>query len=141
MARSIAITGGTGLIGGKVIDALLARGDRVVALVRGAPRRGLPAGIEQREWSALDPAADLHDVDAVVHLAGAPLAAGRWTPARKHAIEESRLLGTRSIVAGIRTAGGRVRVLVSASGIDFHGDTGDRPIDETAPAEIGRAHV
>lgn len=130
MSSTIAVTGATGLIGRRLVDRLLARGDRVVALVRGAGRRRLPAAVEQREWSAESAAADLRGCDAVVHLAGAPVAKGRWTAARKRAIEESRILGTRSVVAGIRAASG-VRTLVSASGIDIHGDTGPRPIDET----------
>ncbi len=137
MARTIAVTGGTGLIGRKVIDALLARGDAVVALVRGAPRLDLPRDVEQREWSAHDAAADLRDTHAVVHLAGAPIASGRWTAARKKLIEQSRVLGTRSIVEGLRTCDGSVRVLVSASGIDIHGDTGERVIDERTEPGTG----
>lgn len=144
MSRTIAVTGATGLIGAALIDALLERGDRVVALVRHPPRRELPAAVEQRAWTTKTPAADLRGVDGVVHLAGAPVAAGRWTPERKRAIEESRVEGTRSVVEGIRKEAGTVKVLVSASGIDIHGDTGDEPIDESSPigtgflAEVGR---
>ena len=137
MPRTIAVTGGTGLIGRKVIDALLARGDAVVALARSTPRVDLPGAVEQREWSAREPAADLADVEAVVHLAGEPIAGGRWTEARKRSILESRVLGTRSIVEGIREAGASVRVLVSASGIDIHPDMGDAPIDERSPVGGG----
>jgi len=137
MPRTVAVTGATGLIGSKVTAALLDRGDAVVALVRGPPRPDLPGAVEQRAWSASDPAADLADVDAVVHLAGEPIAAGRWTAARKRAIADSRIHGTRSIVEGIRAAGGRVRVLVSASGIDIHPDPGDAPVDERSPTGGG----
>lgn len=131
MARTVAVTGATGLIGKKLVAALLARGDSVVALVRGPPRPDLPGGVEQRAWSADDATADLHGVDAVVHLAGAPIAAGRWTAARKRAVEQSRLRGTRSVVEGIRAAQGGVRVFVSSSAIDVYGDDGDAPIDES----------
>lgn len=136
MARRIAVSGATGLIGGAVIRALRERGDEVVALVRSPPRRGFDPSITQRAWDATAPAADLEGVDAVVHLAGAPVAEGRWTPARKRAIELSRILGTRSIVEGIR-ASGSVKTLVSGSGIDLHGDTGARIIDESAPPGEG----
>lgn len=137
MARTVAVTGATGLVGRRLVDALRARGDAVVALVRGAPRREVPPGVEQRAWAAGDPSADLRGVDAVVNLAGAPLAGGRWTPARKQELERSRILGTRAVVEGIRAAGGSVRVLVSASGVDFFGDTGDRRIDESTGPGTG----
>lgn len=133
---TIAVTGATGSIGRRLIPALLERGDRVVALVRSPPREGLPAEVEQRAWEATYKTADLAGVDAVVHLAGAPVANRRWTEARKRYIELSRLLGTRSVVSGIREFPG-VRVLVSASGIDYHGDTGDVPISEQSPAGRG----
>lgn len=136
MTRTVAVTGATGLIGRKLVDALLASGDRVVALVRSPPRRGFSPAVEQRAWTDRDPAADLRGVDAVVHLAGAPVAGGRWTGERKKEIKDSRILGTRSVVEGIRNAGS-VRVLVSASGIDIHGDTGDAPIDENAAPGTG----
>src|SRR5690606_38775380 len=67
---------------------------------------------------------------------GAPVAGGRWTPARKRELELSRILGTRSVVAGIREHG-PIQTLVSASGIDYHGDTGDQPVDESAPPGEG----
>jgi uncharacterized protein (TIGR01777 family) len=133
---TVAVTGATGSIGRRVIAALLERGDRVVALVRSPPREGLPPEVEQRAWDATFKAARLEGVDAIVHLAGAPVANRRWTDARKRYIELSRILGTRSIVAGMREFPG-VRVLVSASGIDYHGDTGDAPVTEESPAGKG----
>lgn len=136
MSRTVAVTGATGLIGRALIDALLERGDSVVALVRHPPRN-LPNEVEQRDWSTSTPVAPLSGVDAVVHLAGSPVAEGRWTKERKRTIETSRVEGTRSIVAGIEATGGRVEVLVSASGIDIHGDTGDAPIDENAEPGTG----
>src|SRR5262245_55075701 len=143
MQRTIAVTGATGLVGRHLVDALVARGDRVIALVRNPPRKDLPAAVEQRAWDDSVPAADLRDADAVVSLAGAPVAQGRWTAARKREIEQSRVRGTRSVVEGIRAAGDRVKVLVSASGIDVCGDTGDREIADAEPpgegflAEVG----
>jgi uncharacterized protein (TIGR01777 family) len=131
-ARTVAVTGATGLIGRHLIDALLARGDRPVALARRAT--GLPAGVEVRPWSAATPAAPLDGCDAVVHLAGAPVGR-RWTPAARRAIEESRIAGTASVVEGLRRAG--VRTLVSGSGIDASGDTGEAEVDESAPFGAG----
>lgn len=136
MSRTVAITGATGLIGRAVAQALLERGDRVIALVR-RPPRNLPDSIEQRSWLASTPVANLRDADAVVHLAGVPIAEGRWTAERKRIIVDSRVRGTRSIVEGIRAAAPGVKVLVSASGIDLHGDTGPAKIDESTPPGTG----
>lgn len=136
MSSVIAITGATGAIGRALIPSLLDRGDRVIALVRSAPRRRLPQEVEQREWDATSKVAPLEGAEAVVHLAGSPVAAKRWSPARKRQLELSRILGTRSVVNGIRETSG-VRVLVSASGIDYHGDTGDAVVEEDAPAGEG----
>lgn len=132
----VAVTGGTGLVGRALLRALVEEGIRPVALVRSPPRRSIDPSIEQRAWDATSRVAPLAGVDAVVHLAGAPVAAGRWTAARKRELELSRILGTRSIVAGIREHG-PVATLVSASGIDFHGDTGDAPVDESSPPGRG----
>ncbi|AKU91430.1 TIGR01777 family oxidoreductase [Vulgatibacter incomptus] len=137
MARTIAITGATGLIGGAVARALVDRGDRVIALVRRPPRPELPPSVEQRAWTASDPVAPLQGAEAVVNLVGASVAAGRWTEARKRRIVESRIAGTRSVVEGIRAEGGAVRVLVSASAIGFYGDTGVVEIDEDSPPGSG----
>ena len=128
-SRTVAVTGATGLIGRALIAALLERGDRVVALVRSPPRKELPERVEQRAWDAAFKVADLHGVDAVVHLAGSPVATRRWSAARKRQLEFSRVLGTRAVVRGIREYPG-VRVLVSASGIDYYGDTGDEEVTE-----------
>lgn len=133
---TVAVTGATGSIGRRVVAALLERGDRVVALVRSPPRESLPAEVEQRAWDATFKTAGLEGVDAVVHLAGAPVANRRWTEARKRQIELSRILGTRSVVSGMRESAG-VRVLVSASGIDYHGDTGDALVTEESPPGKG----
>ncbi len=136
MPRTVAVTGATGLLGTALVPALLARGDRVIALVRDPSRA--PAGAEARRWDASDRSAPLAGADAVVHLAGVPVAEGRWTASRKRLIEESRVAGTRSVVEGLREAG--VKLLVSASGVDAYGDTGDAEVDEgtaRAPASAG----
>lgn len=127
---AVAITGATGMIGRRLVPALLARGDRVIALVRRTAN--LPAGVEQRRWDTSDERAPLQGAEVVVHLAGAPLDV-RWTEENKRRIRDSRVQGTRSVVNGLAGA----RVLVSASAIDLHGDTGESVIDESAPAGRG----
>jgi uncharacterized protein (TIGR01777 family) len=76
--------------------------------------------------------------DAVVHLAGEDIAAGRWTPGRKHAIRESRIRGTRLLCETLATLTHRPRVLITASGIGYYGNHGpDDRVDETSPRGTG----
>lgn len=78
------------------------------------------------------PADALAGRDGVVHLAGEPVAQ-RWTPEARRRIRDSRELGTRNLVAGLRAADPRPGVLVSASGIGWYGDRGDDVVDEDDP--------
>src|SRR5436309_14553414 len=106
MAR-IAIAGATGTIGRALVRALVDRGDTVVALSRD-PQRGretLGPDVEMAGWPepkrGSPPRDALSGADAVVNLLGEPVAQ-RWTEAAKREIRESRVLGTRSLVDGIR---------------------------------------
>jgi len=137
----VMITGATGTIGLALADALHARGDQVVALSRD-PERGqrvLGNGAEVHAWPepTLEPppAEALADVDAVVHLLGEPVAQ-RWTEEAKRNIRDSRVLGTRSLVAGLKALGDGVgpRALVSQSATGYYGPRGDAPLDEQASA-------
>jgi uncharacterized protein len=136
----VVITGATGTIGRAVAAALLARGDEVVALTRDAGRAAgrLPEGTQAREWrdpqAAPPPADALAGADAVVHLLGEPIDQ-RWTADAKRRIRDSRVLGTRSVVAGVRALGDgeRPRTLVSQSASGFYGARAAAPVDEQAP--------
>jgi uncharacterized protein (TIGR01777 family) len=126
------MTGATGLIGGHLARALIDRGDQVVALVRRG--RSDIAGAEDVPWDPASgpvPAGALDGVDAVVNLAGAPLAGKRWTAERKRVIRESRTLTTRHVVDAL-AADGAPRVLVNASAVGFYGNA-EEPVDEAAP--------
>ena len=111
----ILLTGATGLIGRELGKALLARGDSLVCLVRdvSAARRRLPFPAECHAWDHTTrvPADALREVDAVVNLAGEPVADTRWTAAKKALIRDSRVHGTRQLVQAVRDARrGRRRV-------------------------------
>lgn len=83
----------------------------------------------------------LGGADAVVHLAGAPIGV-RWTAARKRAIRESRVAGTRRVVQAIARAAPRPRVLICASAVGFYGDRGDDVLtEESLPGEDFLARV
>jgi uncharacterized protein len=114
----VAVTGASGLIGTRLGAALRARGDDVTPLKL---RDGPPS-----------PAA-LAGHDAVVHLAGEPVAQ-RWTGAARERIRNSRVEGTRGLVAAIAAADPRPRVLVTASGVGYYGAHGDERLDEDAAA-------
>jgi hypothetical protein len=135
----VVVTGATGLIGSSLVRELQARGDEVVVLTRNPERaaQSLP-GVDARRWadptSEPAPADALAGADAVVHLAGEPIAQ-RWTDDARTRIRYSRELGTRNLVAGLRAVeeGARPRVLVSQSAIGWYGARGDEPVDDSAP--------
>ena len=129
----LAVTGSTGLIGRALMERLGADGHRTVRLLRsaGAPDPGGTAV----HW---DPAADqidgqaLEGLDAVVHLAGEPIAARRWSPAQKRRIADSRTRGTALLAGALARLDAPPSVLVSASAIGYYGDRGDERLDESS---------
>ena len=133
----VAVTGATGTIGRAVVNALLDRGDEVAALSRDADRATSVLGDEVDAFTWTDPksepapAAALADCNAVVHLLGEPVSQ-RWTDEAKREIRDSRVLGTRNLVAGLE--GSAVRTLVSQSATGWYGARGDEPVDESEPA-------
>ncbi|MEU0373477.1 TIGR01777 family oxidoreductase [Streptomyces sp. NPDC006283] len=136
MQRSrIAVTGASGLIGKALVHSLRADGHEVVRLVRRPPRAG-----DEVEW---DPQRQYVDVaglvgcEAVVHLAGAGVGDHRWTDAYRKEIRDSRVLGTAAIAEAVASLDVPPRVLVSGSAVGYYGDTGDRPVDESAPPGDG----
>jgi uncharacterized protein (TIGR01777 family) len=130
----IVMGGATGLIGTALAASLRQDGHDVIRLVRRAP-----AGRGQVQWDpgrTLDPAV-LSGSDAVVNLSGAPIAGGWWTQSRKRLLHDSRVSATTTLVAAITAAEAPPPVLLSGSAIGWYGDTGDRAVDETAPAGRG----
>jgi len=145
-SRRVTLTGATGLIGPRVIDALQAGGAEVSVLSRDASRaserlaRAGLAPVQAFDWDALRepaPAQALQGRDAVVHLAGENIAQ-RWSESAKLAIRDSRVTGTRNLLAGLEAVGDaqaeqRPRTLVSSSGVGYYGAHGEEPLDEEAP--------
>jgi uncharacterized protein len=133
----IAITAATGLIGSALARSLAADGTDVLRLVRREP-----AGPAEIRWdpaagdAGLSPTA-LSGLDAVIHLSGAPVAGGRWTTARKRELRTSRIGSTTALVRAMLAAPQPPPALLAASAVGWYGDTGDREVDETAPAGQG----
>jgi uncharacterized protein (TIGR01777 family) len=79
----------------------------------------------------LDPAAT--GVDAVIHLAGASIADGRWTASRKRLLRDSRIVATRKLVDALGQLPKPPRILIAASAIGVYGDRGDEELTESSP--------
>jgi uncharacterized protein (TIGR01777 family) len=120
----VVVTGATGFLGRALVPALVAAGHRVCVLTRSAAHAvGLGAQhvveIELEDVASLTPV--LADHDAIVHLAGEPIAGRRWTARTKQIIRDSRVESTRALVEAITASAPRPTVLVHASGIDYYG--------------------
>ncbi len=135
----VLISGSTGLIGKALGRRLMAEGHRVVRLVRDgrlpAPN-GAPLGTTVR-WDPINEridASQLEGLDAVVHLAGEPVASGRWTDRKKQRILQSRVAGTELLCQALADLQHPPKVLLSASAIGQYGDRGDEWLGEDSLA-------
>jgi uncharacterized protein (TIGR01777 family) len=133
------VTGASGLLGRLVVDRLITRGDEVLALSRRplAEAGGGPRWVGGDVTTAGAWQARLDGADAVVHLAGEPLAARRWSAAQKARLEQSRVAGTARVVEGLAAASRRPSVLVAASAVGFYGARGEEELDERSPPGSG----
>ena len=137
----VIVTGATGLIGRRLCAVLQGSGHRVTALSRDAERarRVLPQGVSCLTWgghgsgSADDWEAAVAAADAVVHLAGEPVAGRRWSKDFKETFKASRVQTTRDLVRVIRQDASRPRAFVCASAVGYYGDRGDETLDERSP--------
>ena len=132
----VAVSGTRGLIGAEVVSALSAAGIEVVRLVRRDPAPG-EAAVRWDPGKGIADPAGLGGLTAVVHLAGENIAAGRWNAARKAAIRESRVEGTRRLCDALADLPEPPKTLVCASAIGYYGDRGDDVLTEESPAGTG----
>jgi uncharacterized protein (TIGR01777 family) len=128
----VVVAGGSGLVGRALVDALRARGDAVCVLTRGG--RAWRPDVTAVRWldGGSDWQASLAGADAVVNLAGEPVAGGRWTAARKRRIMESRVATTRLLVEALGRQRPRPARLVNASAVGVYGTRGDEELTEDA---------
>jgi uncharacterized protein len=141
----VTVTGATGLLGGPLTAALRRRGWEVTVLTRDPERARERLGdVEAVRWDPLGgpaPSEALAGRDAVVNMAGEPIAQ-RWSVSAKRDISDSRVVGTRNLVAGLRSLAERPRTLISSSAVGYYGRRGEEPIDEDAsPGEDFLAQV
>lgn len=133
----VAITGATGFVGSRLVEQLQAQGHQPLIFTRNreAALRKFPSleivaytPTESGDWQKA-----IAGCDAVVHLAGEPIAENRWTPQHKQEILNSRKLGTQKIVEAIAQANPKPKVLVNASAIGYYGTNETATFDETSP--------
>src|SRR5581483_2890229 len=136
----ILITGATGLIGRQLCQSLLSDGHMVIGLSRTPEKaRDLPV-TEMHRWDAMSGPPDarsLDGADAVIHLAGEPIAARRWSDEQKQRVRDSRVVSTRNLVDGVLAMTPRPAAFLSSSAVGFYGDRGDQLLDEQSPAGRG----
>lgn len=128
------VTGATGFVG----DRLLAHLQEPVVLSRDgtkAEKELAKFGVKAFSWNPTiepAPAEAFTGIDTVFHLAGESVASGRWTSAKKVRMRESRIAGTRNLVATLAALKVKPKVLVSASAVGYYGDRGEEVLDESA---------
>jgi uncharacterized protein len=134
----IAIAGATGFVGSRLVEQLQAQGHQIVILTRSPQQASNRFGtaeivgynpLTSGEWQS-----SIDGCDAVINLAGEPIAEKRWTPAQKRVMLESRQIGTEKIVEAIEKATNKPPVLINASAIGYYGTSETSKFDETSPA-------
>src|ERR1044072_2550704 len=129
----ITLTGGSGFIGRRLLKTLSGNGHAIHILSRHAGTN-LPPGVKLSVWNATKgepPAEALEGADAIINLAGEPVAQ-RWTAEARQKIHDSRVQGTSHLIHALSTISQRPSVLVSASAIGIYGSRGDETLTESS---------
>lgn len=138
----VIITGGTGLIGSALAKNLAADDHEVIVLSRNPAKHTFPIGVRGEKWDSKTAEGWGHladGADAIVNLAGAPIAGSgllpsRWTEERKRRIRQSRLDAGTAVSQAVAAAENKPKQLIQSSGIDYYGDIhSDQIITESSP--------
>jgi len=137
MAR-VLVSGVSGPIGAALLPSLKSSGALVARLVRAGSTLGPAGGDERIPWDPAQPISPdaVSGFDAVIHLAGESIV-GRWSPAKKTKIRDSRVVGTRNLAHALAQAKDKPRVFVCSSAIGYYGDRGDEVLREESAAGTG----
>jgi uncharacterized protein len=136
----VLITGATGLVGIALVTSLKRDGHYVCRLLRkkSEDQQETKYGCDiawDSKSGTFGSAAD--NADAVINLAGAPIADGRWTADRKEVLRNSRVETTRGLVAAMEKMSPRPKVLLSASATGYYGNRGDEILTEASGPREG----
>ncbi|MGE9552821.1 TIGR01777 family oxidoreductase [Erwinia amylovora] len=137
----ILLTGGTGLIGSHLIPRLLQRGVQVSVVTRDVASARKKLGDAVNLWSGLDQQRELDGIDAVINLAGEPIADKRWTEHRKQQLCESRWQITERLAALINASTTPPAVFISGSATGYYGDAGELVLTEDDPGHDEFTHT
>ncbi|MCC5797095.1 MAG: TIGR01777 family oxidoreductase [Methylophaga sp.] len=124
------MTGGTGLIGREICRQLLSEGHHVTLWTRDVEKAHQYCGEHIKAVTALAMIPANETFDAVINLAGEPIADGRWTPSKKQKIERSRIGLTQQLVAWLAQHPQKPQCLISGSAVGWYGDQGDSLVTE-----------
>jgi uncharacterized protein (TIGR01777 family) len=135
---AILITGGTGLIGTAITNALVDKGYEVIILSRQpAPDHTSSGNISFARWDIEKQEIDIRAIaraDCIIHLAGASISDKRWTQKRKREIADSRVKSSALLLKGLKEAGGNVKAVIGASAIGWYGPD---PVNTTVTDQPG----
>lgn len=130
---NIVITGGTGLIGRHLIPRLLDLGHQITVVTRNPQKASSVLGPRVTLWQGLAEQSNLNGVDAVINLAGEPIADKRWTHEQKERLCQSRWNITQKLVDLINASDTPPSVLISGSATGYYGDLGEVVVTEEEP--------
>ena len=143
--KKVLLTGATGLIGKRIADKLIRRGDEVTIFTRSVDKAKqiIPGAAEYVSWNLNrdDWQSSLEGTDAVIHLAGENVMAKRWNKEHKENILNSRVDGTRALVNAIGHAEKKPKVFISASAVGFYGSSEQPVTEESLPGKDFLADV
>lgn len=129
----IFITGASGLIGRRLTEALISQSHQVTALTRAPERSAKLLGPQVTLWQSLEDKTSLDDFDAVINLAGEPIADKRWTKEQKQTLCDSRWQLTETLARLINAGQNPPAVLISGSAVGYYGDQGQAVVAEDEP--------
>jgi hypothetical protein len=132
----LVISGGTGFIGSEVVSQLARQNHTLMLLSRKPRAQPRGANIQWMVWDGGLPGSwqtALDGADGVINLAGEPIAAKRWSAARKQALRSSRIDTTRALVSAIARANQKPKFLINASAVGFYGPHSDETLTEESP--------
>lgn len=131
------ITGGTGFIGRSVCKQLIDNGHHVVVLTRQSSYRSDRPELSYLSWDASSWQHAIASCDAIINLAGEPIAAKRWSPRQKLLIRESRIQAVRRIHRTLAVLSHRPSVVINASAVGYYGSRDDQELSEQSEAGTG----